>query len=454
MRKLYACFILFIVSSPITKSLAQLRVLSDGSVLGPVLTTDSIRNSGPVFSERLGVASPGSALRSPLAVGCAGDDSSVVYVKGTASGTRSRLYGMRVRSSAAGHPFFALDVNASTFGAAVGVQSVASSSVNAAIPAEYRERMLPCVAVGVRGWAVSGEKRLALGVSGVALASDGCGVYGGTEEKESVLPGRYAGFFNGDTRVVNGAITGTHMVPNDAALMDDVRPVSADEMENRLSGLSAVSYSPKRQAFSPYRLGTHGESYTMNDSTEAEGRKYGFSNPELFPELLRESPDGYVCMDYAGLVPALTVAVQEQRTVIRSLRDSLAVMAGDYERLEDLVIRLAETVAAAQSELESMKREVYPASALDKSDAPRLSPGVPNPFSDQTRVDLYLPESVKSAGLFVYGLSGELQRSYAIPARGDVSVTVDGMSLSAGRYVCTLVADGSVAGSEFLVVER
>ena len=71
-----------------------------------------------------------------------------------------------------------------------------------------------------------------------------------------------------------------------------------------------------------------------------------------------------------------------------------------------------------------------------------LEQNIPNPFSDNTRIDMYLPESVSNATLYIYNMQGKQIKTFNIQERGNTSVTINGYTLDAGMYLYTLIADG------------
>jgi hypothetical protein len=86
--------------------------------------------------------------------------------------------------------------------------------------------------------------------------------------------------------------------------------------------------------------------------------------------------------------------------------------------------------------------------------SPTLAQNIPNPFSNTTRIDIYLPETVKNAVLYVYNMQGVQIKSFNINERGTTSVTIEGYTLQAGMYLYTLIADGKEVDTKKMILTK
>ena len=446
---------------------AQLHIQSDGSAKGSVIYSDIIRNSQSiftttvkndktVFSKQIGLDLPdyNTTPKAALAIGNIGNDSTIVQISNRIADNRSRyLYGQRINSlHNLNASFLGTDINCNVMGGnGVGIQSIAKSMSTPA-PEEYRVHLF---SIAVRGWASGDDKAQAIGTSGIVQGPVGCGIYGGVSGPESILPGKFAGFFNGETRVVNGTITGTHTVLNDSSLMQDVQEIPLVDLKRQFATLSTVSYTPKEESYVPYQLGLHANLLAREGTTDSAPMRFGFEGCDAFPSLLYTTSDGHTAMDYTGLVPVITAIVQEQENSIQRLRDSLNDLSQSHEQLLECVARMSETLAKSQSEIAALKKAVYGNASVPASgDAPSLAQNTPNPFTEQTEIGVYLPQEVQSAYLFIYNLAGELQKEYTLDERGGFAVTIEASTLYAGHYIYTLVADGQIIDSKHMILTR
>ena len=85
-------------------------------------------------------------------------------------------------------------------------------------------------------------------------------------------------------------------------------------------------------------------------------------------------------------------------------------------------------------------------------DVPTLEQNDPNPFTQTTVVRYTLPESVKSAFLYIYDLNGTQIDQKMLQSRGKSSVTLEAGSLAPGMYLYALVADGKVIDTKRMII--
>ena len=83
-----------------------------------------------------------------------------------------------------------------------------------------------------------------------------------------------------------------------------------------------------------------------------------------------------------------------------------------------------------------------------------LYQNAPNPFEKTTTINAIVPETVQQAKLVVYTLQGIELKSYAITARGHVSVELSGGHFPQGIYVYALVADSRILDTGKMIVTK
>jgi hypothetical protein len=71
-----------------------------------------------------------------------------------------------------------------------------------------------------------------------------------------------------------------------------------------------------------------------------------------------------------------------------------------------------------------------------------LRQNVPNPFSDQTVISFFIPQSVSKAQLVVYDHAGNAVRTINLTQRGEGSVRFNASGLGHGYYTYGIIADG------------
>lgn len=83
-----------------------------------------------------------------------------------------------------------------------------------------------------------------------------------------------------------------------------------------------------------------------------------------------------------------------------------------------------------------------------------LDQNSPNPFSEQTTITYFLPESAAKAQMLFYNAQGKLIQSLDLVNKGKASVNVFAQDLSNGIYTYTLVVDGKVIETKKMIKQQ
>ncbi len=294
-------------------------------------------------------------------------------------------------------------------------------------------------AIGVRGIAGSTTSGYNYGVLGsVQGTQNGAGIFGTTTNVLGVyVPGRYAGYFDGETRVV-GSLTATSFItPSDIRLKENV--VVFDDAKNgnalaRIKNLSVISYNYKPHEYVDLDTAsaTTLKLRQLNDKSGKE-RHIGLIAQELrevFPELVTEGQDGYLSVNYTEMVPILLRCIQELKEQIDDLRGT------DDEGLT----KNAPTMTATAGQT------LLPQTAT-------LAQNTPNPFTERTVIRFTLPEDAMNAYIYIFDMSGKMQKQIAVDAAME-SVTINGYELSAGMYIYSLVVNGKEVDTKRMILSK
>ncbi len=301
----------------------------------------------------------------------------------------------------------------------------------------------------------------------------GAGIYGSCTDimvSWQNYPGTYAGFFQGDVRVT-GSLYGTLLTPSsnsssnsNASQESVVRAFSAnstgeESVSDKLqqvqllqmyrpdaNKLTAEQVEAKKEMFRKYmqeslsatedeaKRGVDLDNIEVSDEipqTRLSTVKYGLAADQLkevYPELVYEDKSGNVSINYIEMIPLLVQAVNE-------LKAELAQVKGE-----------AKAEAKTRNE----------ATAINTVDEAVLSlaQNNPNPFSESTSIEVSVPQSVRSASLFIYDMSGKMLKRIAVTGRGTSRVPVTAEGLTEGMYLYTLVADGKVVGTKKMILAK
>lgn len=310
---------------------------------------------------------------------------------------------------------------------------------------------MPSTPLGnVRAWGVKGEAGNSTNGYNYAVHGNlrgsqrGAAILGTLENVDIYVPGRYTGYFLGDVRVT-GSIYGTVLTPSASgsaltgrsALMPlSVESDAANGMSvtEKLSRLTAVQYNLSEpqaaQAFAAAGDTATTTPRSVTDVQALEKTHYGLDAEvlkEVYPDLVYESQEGDLCINYTEMIPLLVQSVNELRAQVVALQG-----------------RQTYNVRARGGNETGIDSHALDVPALEQND--------PNPFTQTTVVRYTLPESVKSAFLYIYDLNGTQIDRKTLQDRGKSSVTLEAGSLAPGMYLYALVADGKVIDTKRMII--
>lgn len=301
-----------------------------------------------------------------------------------------------------------------------------------------------------RAWGVKGEAGNSTNGYNYAVHGNlrgsqrGAAILGTLENVDIYVPGRYTGYFLGDVRVT-GSIYGTVLTPSASgsaltgrsALMPlSVESDAANGMSvtEKLSRLTAVQYNLSEpqaaQAFAAAGDTATTTPRSVTDVQALEKTHYGLDAEvlkEVYPDLVYESQEGDLCINYTEMIPLLVQSVNELRAQVVALQG-----------------RQTYNVRARGGNETGIDSHALDVPALEQND--------PNPFTQTTVVRYTLPESVKSAFLYIYDLNGTQIDQKTLQDRGKSSVTLEAGSLAPGMYLYALVADGKVIDTKRMII--
>lgn len=216
--------------------------------------------------------------------------------------------------------------------------------------------------------------------------------------------------------------------PSDARVKENVKDI--ENGLNKVLELRPISYDIK-ESFYDSILDKEGKQYAMEHGGK---NRIGFISQEVqqvMPELVSEEPQsGLLGINTIDMIPYLVQAIKEQQKEIEDLKKQLHNDGNTAELKSTFVF------------YDDVQNEA-PAS---------LSQNKPNPFSSETRIEMFVPKSVANATLYVYDLQGKQVKSIAVTGRGATFETIQGSELQAGLYIYSLVTDGKLVGSKQMVL--
>lgn len=238
-------------------------------------------------------------------------------------------------------------------------------------------------------------------------------------------------------------------VASDSRFKDDIEPL--DRSLPGLTALSPVSYRLKPRLGEKSVTGHGTADDEAKPMTEKELRdkdffdkfhkelendtpRYGFlaqEVKEVYPELVRTDDNGYMYVDYMGMIPLLVQAINELNAEVESLRSS---QPAEPQKA------MSAPASAGEIEVGEVRNALFQNS--------------PNPFNASTEIRLTLRDDVSQAQLLIFDLQGKMLKSLAVVERGNVTVTVQASELPAGMYIYSLIADGKEIGCKKMILTK
>ncbi len=273
------------------------------------------------------------------------------------------------------------------------------------------------------------------------------------------VQGKYAGYFCGDTRVTGTMTAGAFVTSSDYRLKENVRSLSkSDGCLNKLMDMNVVEFNNKQRQFTTsnitrhssdsHELLTEDEVLEMNtllekDANDSVSHWYDEESPilknkhyglvaqelqEIYPDLVVESQDGFLAINYLEIIPLLIRSVQELKAEL------------DASKSGDAPIQKAQARNTDVTNIDAVVTTLYQ--------------NTPNPFTESTLILCDVAEAVVNADLYIYDMNGKQIDTYSITERGATSVTIEGHSLEAGMYLYALIADGQVIDTKRMILTK
>lgn len=218
-----------------------------------------------------------------------------------------------------------------------------------------------------------------------------------------------------------GVINGMNLT-SDSRFKTDVKPI--EKTDEIISKLNPVVYKFKTEEF--------------KNRNFPEGNTYGFIAQELkevLPYTVAEEKDGYLSVNYIAIIPVLTQAIKEQQEKIVKLEEKVAVMEGINKQQGTL-----------EGTTEPQKVEINKTAMLMQNN--------PNPLSDVTFIDYYLPSTTVSAFIKVTDNNGRLIQAFPIEKTGYGQLELNCLNMATGTYYYSLIVDNNVIATKTMLIAK
>ena len=147
-------------------------------------------------------------------------------------------------------------------------------------------------------------------------------------------------------------------------------------------------------------------------------------------------PYEFKSVNYTGMIPVLTQAIQEQQKQIADLN-------AQVKNLETALSQLSAVTPSTEKQ-----------SAGNEFSAIRLEQNQPNPFSKSTAIRYELPAEQSKGVVVIRDLRGNIVKSIAINNTGKGQVAVNANELTQGTYTYTLEIAGESVDTKLMVITQ
>lgn len=239
----------------------------------------------------------------------------------------------------------------------------------------------------------------------------------------------YAAYFAG-----NVYCSGTYL-PSDERLKENIQPLQ--NALDKVMRLDVKTYNFKTTEYSKLNL--------------PDVKQNGFIAQNLetvFPELVRvnpakgtEQPFEFKSVNYIGMIPVLTQAIQEQNKLMEAKDAKMAEMQSQIDELKSAFNSCCETNSTSKV-------------GTVETNNSALFQNTPNPFNQTTVIRYALSSDANSGKIIIRDLNGNLVKQISIAQSGKGQVTINANELSQGTYTYTLEIAGSSVDTKLMVVTK
>ncbi len=179
-----------------------------------------------------------------------------------------------------------------------------------------------------------------------------------------------------------------------------------------------------------------------------DGPHFGFlaqEVKEIYPELVQTDENGYMYIDYIGMIPLLVNAINELNSKIDEQNAQIEELKVENSELNQAVISAQQPAVDIDNQTSQIANEFFRNTLFQNN---------PNPFSTSTAITMSLRSDVAQAVVYIFDMQGNMLRSIPVNDRGNVSVTIEGGDLNAGMYIYSLIADGKEIASKRMILTK
>lgn len=247
------------------------------------------------------------------------------------------------------------------------------------------------------------------------------------------LTEQFAGYFVGNVKSTNTMYATNFTQNSDKRYKKNIVDMDSKKSLDNIMLLNPVEYNFNQRYLKSHKDSTEIDIPVFDEKSQLFTKKhFGLIAQDLqkiYPDLVYEDADGYLSVEYTGLIPVLIQSVKELKAEIESLK----------------------------TKNNNAPAKVKAVTALNDTDPityPVLDQNNPNPFNQSSTIGYYIPTTVTDATIYVYDMNGTQLRTYPITEKGKGNITIQGSEFNAGMYLYALIADGKVIDTKRMILTK
>ncbi len=165
--------------------------------------------------------------------------------------------------------------------------------------------------------------------------------------------------------------------------------------------------------------------------------------------MVKEDKEGYLSVDYIGLIPVIVEAIKEQSEIAEKQNKIIEAQSIKIKELEAQISN-PEKIAIDIPVLRSATN--IEETTFEETANAFLYQNIPNPFTDETEIRYFLPEETQQAYIYIFNMQGNLLRKES--AMGQKSIRIRGTALHAGMYIYSLIINGKEVDTKRMILTK
>ena len=243
------------------------------------------------------------------------------------------------------------------------------------------------------------------------------------------VTGMYAGYFVGDVKIT-GLVNGVTIGSSDKRLKDKIVQLDQSKALKGILSLNPVEYNFKQRYIKGHKDSAEVDIPYYDEKSQLFTKKqYGLLAQEIqaiYPDLVFEDQEGYLAVNYTGLIPLLIQSVKELNAKVEALTNN-----GN-----------------------KLKSAIAPDPNSGINLPCQLFQNAPNPFSTSTVIKYSLSNDISSASILIFDMQGKLLKTEPLKGTGEGSITINGSTFTPGMYIYALIANGNEIDTKRMILTK